>query len=251
MKYKAIIIEDEEFARKRLTRLLANFNDLIEIVAEASNGEEGLALTEKHQPTLIFLDIEMPVLNGFELLKQLSYQPYIVFTTAYDEYAIKAFEKNSVDYLLKPIELDRLKLTIEKLRTRTVHDLPLKEVFDELELKPELAKNHKSIPVKIGDKIILISFDEIAYFQANDKYVELFDLKGNAHLLEWSLNSLEAKLPAQFVRIHRSTLVNMDMVKEFRKGFNSAYFLILKDANESKLSTGKTYTDNIRKWIQW
>ncbi|RZL14999.1 MAG: response regulator, partial [Pedobacter sp.] len=105
--YKTIVIDDEQLARQRIKRLLKEYDE-IEIIAEAENGAEGLLLIEQHQPDLIFLDIEMPVLNGFEMLAKLTHQPKVVFTTAYDQYAIKAFEEGSIDYLLKPVELERL-----------------------------------------------------------------------------------------------------------------------------------------------
>jgi len=114
-KFTCIIIDDEELARQRLIRLITPYN-IFEIVAQASNGQEGLKLVEAYQPDVIFLDVEMPVMNGFEMLSKLKKQPKVIFTTAYDQYAIKAFEENSLDYLLKPVEKDRLDKCVVKLQ---------------------------------------------------------------------------------------------------------------------------------------
>src|ERR1700733_10535411 len=118
--WTALIIDDEELARKRLERMLKPF-DTIAVIGEAVNGQEGIDKIEKLRPELIFLDIEMPVFNGFEMLTRLKHQPKVVFTTAYDQYAIKAFEEDSIDYLLKPIEPERLEKTIKRLRQTPVN----------------------------------------------------------------------------------------------------------------------------------
>ena len=146
--FKTVLIDDEPLAIKRLNRLLESHNDTIEIVGTAANGEEGLQLVNKLRPDLIFLDIEMPIMTGFDMLGLLNYQPKIIFTTAFDNYAIKAFEENSVDYLLKPIEQDRLDKALEKLNrlgSQNVDSDQLQKMFATLQPK----KNFKSFPVKV------------------------------------------------------------------------------------------------------
>lgn len=250
MKFKAIIIDDELLARQRLIRLLQPFADTIDIIAEANDGEDAIAKIEELQPDLLFLDIEMPVYNGLEILKKISIEPKVIFTTAYENYAIKAFENNSIDYLLKPIEKDRLLLSIEKLRRKE------NSLFDKSQLV-NLIEEEKSInkplaiPVKIGDRVLMIKFDDILYFEASDKYVELYAINSQKFIIEHSLNQLSLKLPNHFQRIHRSHIVNMNHVKEFRKGFNSAPILVINNTDETKLHTGRTYIEAIRKWMEW
>lgn len=134
--WKTIIIDDEQLARQRIKRLLAQYDE-VDVVAEAENGAEGLELIQLHQPDLIFLDIEMPILNGFEMLAKLSNPPKVVFTTAYDQYAIKAFEEGSIDYLLKPIETERLDKTIKKLKQTALSapQLPIEELIRQVKVK--------------------------------------------------------------------------------------------------------------------
>ncbi len=240
---KTIIIDDEQLARQRLKRLLKEYDE-IEILAEAANGAEGLILIEELQPDLVFLDIEMPVLGGFEMLAKLKYQPKIVFATAYDQYAIKAFEEGSVDYLLKPIELDRLDKTIKKL-TKT-QQTPNQINFEELLLKINGKKELKTLTVKVGDKILLIKLTDILNIQAEDKYVFLHTADGKKHLTDFTLSVLEEKLPEEFIRIHRSNIINTDYIKEIRKGFNGALIFILNNITGTKLTSSRSNSEMLR-----
>lgn len=250
MKYRTIIIDDEPLARQRITRLLLPYTDIIEIIAEANDGEEAIRMIEELQPDLLFLDIEMPIYNGLEILKKITAEPIVIFTTAYENYAIKAFENNSIDYLLKPIEKDRLLVSIEKLRRRESVAITRNQLGSII-LEEKNAGKILAIPVKMGDRIIMISLNDILYFEASDKYVELYDVHNKKYIIEHSLNQLGLKLPNHFQRIHRSHLVNMNHVKEFRKGFNSAPILVMNDNNETKLHTGRTYIETIKKWMEW
>src|ERR1700722_10491760 len=218
--WKTLIIDDEEPARQRLKRLLKPFEQ-IDIIGEAVNGHDGIEQIEKMLPDLIFLDIEMPVFNGFEMLRQLKHQPKVVFTTAYDQYAVKAFEEDSIDYLLKPVEPERLEKTIKRLQ-QFQHQppafLPLETLIKQLQLKKDI----KTLTVKIGDKILLIKLDSIIYIEAEDKYVFLHTSDGKKHLTDFTISSLEKKTREAFVRIHRSYIINSDHIKEIRKSFNGA-----------------------------
>lgn len=245
--FTAIIIDDETLGIKRLRRLLENHKESIEILAEANNAYEGLQLIEHHKPDLIFLDIEMPGMNGFEMLKKLSFLPKIIFTTAYDEYAIKAFEENSIDYLLKPIEVERLDKSIEKLKRMSVSDLtPLPLQLDKFMSDLKTKKEVKSIPVKIGDKILLIKTDQISYLKAKDKYVFVVTDENKEYLTDFTLSSLEEKLPAPFLRVHRAYMINCDKIKEIHKGFNGSFTLVMKDKNSTKVQTGRSYNESVK-----
>ncbi|MNZ81208.1 Transcriptional regulatory protein YehT [compost metagenome] len=249
--FKTIIIDDEPLARNRLRRLLGAFSSVFAIEAEAANGQEGLQLIEEIKPDLIFLDIEMPVLTGFEMLKKLTFFPLVIFTTAYDQYAIKAFEENSIDYLLKPIEPERLELTVTKLQKLSVsndnsNNGMLLNLIDKLQPKKEL----KSIPVKIGDRILLIKTTEISHIEADDKYVSLKTLKGESYLTDYTLSSLELKLPESFTRVHRGCIINTENMKEIRKGFNGALIAMMSDVHGTKINTSRGYTDNLKRLLE-
>ncbi|MFC5284587.1 LytR/AlgR family response regulator transcription factor [Pedobacter alpinus] len=241
-KISCIIIDDEELARKRLIRLLQPY-PFIEIIAQADNGQEGLKLVDLHQPDLIFLDIEMPVMNGFEMLSKVKKQPKVIFTTAYDQYAIKAFEENSVDYLLKPIEKERLEKSIGKLKRTQQHvALPIQDLLNQLKPKKEI----KTLTVKIGDKILLIPLHQIVAIEAEDKYVFLLTEDGNKHLTDFTLTGLEEKLPDVFCRIHRSIIINTDKIKEIRKSFNGALVFVMSNLLQSKFASSRSNSEALR-----
>ncbi|RZK52597.1 MAG: response regulator [Pedobacter sp.] len=241
--WKTIIIDDEQLARQRIKRLLKEYDE-IEIIDEAENGEEGLEKIECLRPDLIFLDIEMPILNGFEMLAKLKHQPKIVFTTAYDQYAIKAFEEGSIDYLLKPIEIERLDKTIKKLKQTNLApaQIPLEDLLRQIQGK----KAVKTITIKLGDKILLIKVNEIVHIQAEDKYVFLHTVDGKKHLTDFTLSTLEAKLPEEFLRIHRSDIINTDYIKEIRKGFNGALVFVLNNTTETKVTSSRSNSEMLR-----
>ncbi|MES2107658.1 MAG: LytTR family transcriptional regulator DNA-binding domain-containing protein [Bacteroidota bacterium] len=241
--WKTIIIDDEELARKRLKRLLKDYDEF-DIIDEAENGGEGLELINRLKPDLVFLDIEMPVLNGFEMLAKLALPPRVVFTTAYDQYAIKAFEEGSIDYLLKPVEKERLEKTVRKLHqfSAAPAPLPLQELMRQLQIKTA----SKTLTVKIGDKILLIKLADVVYIEAEDKYVFLHTVDGKKHLTEYTLSALEEKLPEQFLRIHRGAIINTECIREIRKGFNGAFVFVMANAAESRISSGRSYGEELK-----
>ncbi|TKC00442.1 LytR/AlgR family response regulator transcription factor [Pedobacter cryophilus] len=241
-KFTCIIIDDEELARQRLIRLITPYN-VFEVIAQATNGQEGLKLVEEHQPDVIFLDVEMPVMNGFEMLSKLKKQPKVIFTTAYDQYAIKAFEENSLDYLLKPVEKDRLEKCIAKLQaTHKPMEMPLQQLLEQLKPKKEI----KTLTVKIGDKILLIQLNAIIAIEAEEKYVFLLTEDGNKHLTDFTLSNLEDRLPDTFCRIHRSTIINTDKIKEIRKSFNGALVFVMNNKEQSKFTSSRSNSEALR-----
>jgi len=242
--WKSLIIDDEQLARQRLARLLEPYDE-IDVVGQAVNGQDGLEKIEKLLPDLVFLDIEMPVFNGFELLHQLKHQPKVIFTTAYDQYAIKAFEEDSIDYLLKPIETERLEKTLKKLQQaqhQPIPSLSLEVLIKQMQFKKEV----KTLTVKIGDKILLIKLDSIIYIEAEEKYVFLHTADGKKHLTDFTINSLEEKLPDQFIRIHRSYIINTDQIKEIRKSFNGAFVFIMNNTENARLTSSRSNGEMLR-----
>lgn len=245
MKYSTLIVDDERIARNRMVKLLEQHGDHIEIIGEAENGIVGLEKINTLRPQLVFLDIEMPGLTGFEMLQKVNTQPKIIFTTAYDEYALKAFEENSIDYLIKPIHPERLEKAISKL-----HQL---DSFSALQqLAHQLSNNTQqrtlnTISVSIGNKIVLVKIENIIAFKAEDKYITVFDTEGNKHVITQSLNYLEGQLPPSFIRVHRTYIINKDKIVEIRKTFNSRYLFIMQGVADETIQTGTSYTTAVKK----
>jgi two-component system, LytTR family, response regulator len=246
--FKTLVIDDEPAARRLMKSLLADFRESIEVIGEAGNGREAIEKIHTLRPDLIFLDIQMPDLTGFEVIEQLNYKPNIIFTTAYEQYAIKAFESFSIDYLLKPIKEERLEQSIRKLNEFGKIPGPgidvngLQDIIRQLQAPPKAT----ALPVKIGDRIILLRFEQIAYMEAEDKYVYIHTSDGVKHLTDHSLTTLSEKLPAQFYRIQKSYIINKDRIREMHRHFNGRYLFILDDKNGTRLTSGRTYNEAIR-----
>ena len=245
--YKAIVIDDEPAARRLMKSLLQEHEETVVVIDEAGNGGEALRKIEELKPDLIFLDIQMPDLTGFEVLERLHHKPNVIFTTAYEQYAIKAFDSFSIDYLLKPIKEERLEQSIRKLkqfgRLNQAIDIPgLQEIIRQLHLPPKAT----ALPIKTGDRISLLRFENISYLEAHDKYVFIFTTDGQKHLTDQSLTALIEKLPSQFYRIQKSYIINKEKIKEMHRHFNSRYLFVLDDKAGTRLTSGRTYHDAIR-----
>jgi len=241
MKYRTILIDDEPLAVERLTRLLAQYGDTIDIIDSASNGREAADKINLLNPDLIFLDIQMPEMNGFEVLDHVLHMPLIIFCTAYDEYALKAFETNSIDYLLKPVESDRLHTAMEKLRRLTTDEKSqlqahLEGLLTELKKPPV-----KRIRVSQGDAIRFVSIDDIFFFRAVDKYVHVATYD-KSYLITTTLNELESELPEQdFVRIHRSSIINLNHLDKVMRWFGGRYRVRMRDKDKTELDVSRGY----------
>jgi len=245
--YKAILVDDEPAARRLMKTLLSEHNELVELIGEAGNGGEAIEKIESLKPDLVFLDIQMPDLTGFEVVEKLKHKPNIIFTTAYEQYAIKAFETFSIDYLLKPIKEERLAQSLDKLKlfgkSATKFDVDgLKEII--LQLRSPAKST--ALPIKTGDRIILIRFESISYLEAHDKYVFVFTNDGQKHLTDQTLSYLEGILPEYFLRVQKSFIINRDLIKEMHKHFNGRYLFVMNDKNLSRITSGRTYTDLIK-----
>lgn len=248
--YKTIIIDDEPPAIQRLHDLLANFPNVFKNVGEAMDPEKGVSLINNIKPDLIFLDIQMPGMSGFELLKELTEIPMIVFCTAYDQHSLKAFETNSIDYLLKPVKKERLEVTITKLRMFNNDFQPEKilSFLQEFVSKKE-KKTLTSITTRKGNKLIFIKLTDIVYFEADEKYVSLYSISGSENITEQTIKELEENLPPYFLRVHRAIIVNTKYIKELQTYFNSRYTILLDDAKQTKVVSGRSYQKQIKDWM--
>lgn len=234
---KAIIIDDERLARTELRKLLQDFPE-IEIVDEASNAEEGIQKIESHNPDLIFLDIQMPGKTGFDMLSELDHAPQVIFTTAYDEYALKAFEVNALDYLLKPVEPRRLADAVEKLR-RNQNGAPAERTMTQHEPNSILSENDQ-VFVKDGERCWFVKLSEVRLFESVGNYAKVF-FGSNKPLILKSLNALEERLDEKvFFRANRKHIVNLRMIDKIEPYFNGGLLLELKGGEKIEVSRRQT-----------
>jgi two-component system, LytTR family, response regulator len=225
--YRALIIDDERLAREEVRRALENYPEFT-IVGEANNVEVAKALIEKEQPDIIFLDIHMPGKSGFDLLEELGTVPEVVFTTAYDQYAVQAFEVNALDYLVKPLREERFAKTIEKVK------LEFKK--QEEEQKVPLA-SHQKIFIKDGEKVYFVALAEVSLIESMDNYARLY-FGNEKPMIKRSLNQLEERLdPNKFFRANRSQIINTEYIKEIQPYFNNKLRLVLTTGEIVDLSS--------------
>lgn len=231
MAITAIIIDDERLARNELKKLLQEHGD-IEVIDEAANVDEGLEKIELHNPELIFLDIQMPGKSGFDLLTELDKAPKVIFTTAYDEYAIKAFEVNALDYLLKPIEPKRLSDSINKL-----HDELNKEKAEGQSIFNRGPLNeHDQVFVKDGERCWFVSLANIRLFESDGNYIKVY-FDTNRPMIHKSLNALDEKLDERsFFRASRKHIVNLSWVEAIEPWFNGGLMVKLKGGDKVEVS---------------
>lgn len=235
-KIKTLIIDDEVLGRKIIREYLESHPD-VEVMAECKDAHEALEAIEKYHPDLLFLDIHMPEMNGFELLEMLDEIPHVIFSTAYDQYALKAFEVNAVDYLLKPYVQDRFDLALERVIKDIRHDQFDSDKIQNLlhSLQPE-KKYLDRILVKQSGKILILNVDEIHWIEALEDYVNLHTDKGSYLVLQ-SLSRMETKLdPHRFVRVHRSYIVNLESVEEMHPWPNGRLKCHMRDGHQIILS---------------
>jgi two-component system LytT family response regulator len=245
--FKTIVIDDEPAARRLMKNMLQEYAEVVQVVDEAGTGTEAIEKIELLKPDLIFLDIQMPDLTGFEVIERLAHKPNIIFTTAYEQYAIKAFETFSIDYLLKPIKEERLDQSIQKLKQFGKSESPINIAgLQQIIQQFKAPQKTTALPIKTGDRIILLRYENIAFLEAQDKYVFVFTHDGQKHLTDQSLTSLEEKLPPQFHRIHKSYIINKDRIKEMHRHFNSRYLFVMEDKSGTRITSGRTYNEMIR-----
>lgn len=246
-KLRAYLVDDEELAIERLKRMLARFPD-IEIAGTATDPSVALEFLNSETADVLFLDIQMPVLNGFELLSRLREQPCVVFTTAFDEYALRAFEVNSIDYLVKPIDPEHLERAIRKLGRMRPPAKPrwqqapemaaiLKDLAASLrETQPEYLRR---IATRVSERITFLDLDAVAYFVAKEKLTYAV-VKGHMHCIDQTITELELRLdPSRFVRIHRALLLNVDFIHEVNSWFAGKVVVSLKDSAHTELTVAR------------
>lgn len=249
-KITTLIVDDEPLARRNI-RLLLKDDPEIEIVGEAGTGREAVSMIKKHSPDLIFLDIQMPELDGFGVLENIDAErlPAIVFVTAFDKYALKAFEFHALDYLLKPFDDARFAKALRQAREQ-VGQRELKDLSERLVAllagregniaePPRQATYLSRLLIKSAGRVFFLKTDDIDYVRAEDYYVKLH-VGRKGHLLRETMNEMEAKLdPSKFLRIHRSTIVNIERIRELQQHFNGEYIVVLHDGSEHKLSRSR------------
>ena len=233
-KLNVLIVEDEELARDLLKSYLKDHPD-INLLGECENGFEGVQEINEKKPDLVFLDIQMPKITGFEMLQLLDHKPEIIFTTAYDQFALKAFDYNAVDYLLKPFSKERLLDAIEKVSERignNVNNQGRLEKLSEFTIEEYLDR----IVVKDRHKISIILTDQIRYIEALDDYVLIYTEDGR-HMKQKTMKYFETHLnPKDFIRIHRSHIINVAHIAEIQQYEKESYVIILKDKTKLKVS---------------
>ncbi|PWL37987.1 DNA-binding response regulator [Flagellimonas aquimarina] len=233
MKIKAVIVEDSRLARNELKELIKKHEE-IELIGEAENVDKGFELIQKENPDLLFLDINMPEKDGFELLEMLDEVPMTVFTTAFDEYAIKSFEYNALDYLLKPINEKRFTMALEKVKAQ------LSSNTEETEATQRLTENSQ-IFIKDGESCWLVKVGSISHFEIVGNYTRVF-FEEKKPLLYKSLNQVEEKLPLQsFFRANRQQIVNTNFIENVVPWFNGKLKLKMKNGEEIEVSRRQSY----------
>lgn len=246
---RVIIIDDEELARDIIRAYLKPF-DQIEVVKECGDGFQGLKAIQEEQPDLIFLDIQMPKITGFEMLELLDKPPVVIFSTAFDQYAIKAFESNATDYLLKPYAEERFSEAVKKALNKINTQHSSKQEIESLQEKQkENGETMDRVVVKTGNKIHILSLDQISHFEAQDDYVEIHSDQGK-YLKQMRMKHLEASLPeGEFVRIHRSHIVRVKGIEKLELYEKDSYLLTLKSGEQLPVSrSGHTKLKEVLKY---
>ncbi|MBC7851454.1 MAG: response regulator [Chitinophagaceae bacterium] len=234
---KAIIIDDERLARNELKKLLMDYPE-IEVVAEAANAGEGIEKIEHMNPDLIFLDIQMPGKTGFDLLAELDRAPNVIFTTAYDEYALKAFEVNALDYLLKPVEPKRLADAIQKLHLQDDRDQGGAGI--PMNVNRSILYEQDQVFVKDGERCWFVKLNEIRLFESVGNYAKVY-FASNKPLILKSLNALEERLDEKmFFRANRKHIVNLRLIDKIEPYFNGGLLLELKGGEKIEVSRRQT-----------
>jgi two-component system LytT family response regulator len=235
-KYKVVIIDDEPPARNIIKKYLEAIPDF-EVLEECSNGFEGVKIINEIKPDLIFLDIQMPKISGFEMLELLDEKPVIIFTTAFDEYALKAFEVNAADYLLKPFSFERFNEAVKKSRVLFKDDTHQKKVIQKLIKHHETNTEYlERVVIKTGARIEVVPIESVFWLEAQDDYVMIHSKTGN-YLKQKTMKFFEQHLdPNEFIRIHRSHIIRISYIKQIEPFSKMSYQAILKNGNSIPIS---------------
>jgi two-component system LytT family response regulator/two-component system response regulator LytT len=257
-----MVVDDEQHARDELRYQLERAGD-VEVVAQAGNGIEALAAVERFDPDLVFLDIQMPGLSGFEVARRLLDQdaepPALVFVTAFDQHAIEAFEVNAVDYLLKPVDAARLEQALTRARRRLSTErpgpaasAPLNEQLEQIvKMMANRQVRREQVAVKVGEKFVLVQADDIIYASLADESINIVTGQVTGASNYRTLDDLQARLdPDVFWRVHRSHLVNINKIKEIVPWFSRNYILRMKDAKATEIPVSRSQTKRLREYLK-
>ena len=248
---RTLIIEDEKPALDRIRGFLATLPD-IEILDSTDSGKIAASLIDELKPDLIFLDIHLSDISGIDLFHLISYKPLVIFTTAYNQYAIRAFEVQAIDYLLKPFSLERLKVAVNRAKETLDGNLSSEKSIKNLLSQWSPQKDYlKRIPSKIGDRIYIINEDKIVYFASDQKLV-FAHLEDTKYLVNYKLEELSARLdPEKFFRIHRSTIVNLNYVQTIEAWFGGGYKMKVRDKQKTELTISRAAGKLLRQKLAW
>jgi two-component system LytT family response regulator len=245
MNTTCLIIDDEKLARELLHEYLEGFPE-IEVIGECAKGTEAVERINKLKPDLIFLDVQMPGMNGFDVLEEIDHDPYIIFTTAYDQYAIKAFEKNAVDYLLKPLDEERFRLAVNRaMKRKTVEHGNMEDLLESIKSGSKNFESH--IFVQKSEKLFNLPVEEIVYLEASGDYT-VITTKTDQFVSSSGIGKLEEIMdPDTFIRVHRSTIINLNCLKEIERHFNGG--MVVKMQSGKSFPVSRTYAKLIRKKV--
>ncbi len=254
MDLRAVVVDDEQLARDELGYLLGQIGG-VEVIGEAGNGLEALSAIERLRPDVVFLDVQMPGLTGFEVARRLTSTratSHIIFVTAYDQHAIEAFEVNAVDYLLKPVDAPRLEVALQRARRRVSAELPLDGQLEKIvQLIAERQSRRDRLAIKVGERFLLVQADEIIYASLADDAITVVTGQYAGTCSCRTLDELQAQLdPAVFWRVHRSHLVNINKIKEIVPWFSRNYILRMKDAKTTEIPVSRTQTRRLREYLK-
>lgn len=238
-KFRAVIVEDEMPARELVKAYLKDHKE-IELIGECADGFSGVKVINESKPDIVFLDIQMPKLNGFEVIELLDEIPQIIFTTAFDQYAIKAFELSAVDYLMKPFSKQRFDEAIQKVFNRIDNnDKPAENVKNLSEKVKEDSKEIERLFVKTGSRIDVVPVEEVIRIEALDDYVEIFTAE-KKYVKKETMNYLEKSLPGNlFNRVHRSSIININFIDKIERYGKESYIVILKEGSKVNVSKSR------------
>ncbi len=247
MNTTCLIIDDEKLARDLLREFLETFPQ-IEIIGESNKGTDAVEQINKLKPDMIFLDVQMPGMNGFDVLDEIEHEPYVIFTTAYDQYAIQAFERNAVDYLLKPLDQERFKLAVDRaLKRKKMEEGNIEDLLGSLRPANPRTSYDSHIFVQKSEKLFNLPVDEIIYLEASGDYT-VISTKNDQFVSSSGIGKLEEIMnPDTFIRVHRSTIVNVNYLKEIERHFNGG--MVVKMQNGKSFPVSRTYAKLIRKKV--
>lgn len=246
MSTTCIIVDDEKLARDLLREYLENYPE-IEVIGEADQGTDAVEKIDKLKPDLVFLDVQMPGMTGFDVLEDIEHEPYVIFVTAYDQYAIKAFEKNAVDYLLKPLDEERFRNAVNRaLKRKTLEHSSIEDLLSSMRSERKGAYD-THIFVQKSEKLFNLPVDEIVYLEASGDYT-IITTKADQFVSSSGIGKLEEILnPEVFIRVHRSTIVNVNYLKEIERHFNGG--MVVKMQSGKSFPVSRTYAKLIRKKV--